>query len=62
MSQDQWEQERGPITQEVQQDNSDAFYRLYRKMQDRILGGTPYAKNTLGTVADFAHSVNWTSF
>ena len=58
MAQDQWEQERGPITQEVQQDNSDAFYRLFVKMQDRILGGTPYAKNTLGTVADFAHSVN----
>jgi len=58
MAQDQWEQERGPITQEVQQDNSEAFYRLFFKMQDRILGGTPYAKNTLGTVADFAHGVN----
>jgi zinc protease len=58
MAQDQWEQERGPITQEVQQDNSNAFYRLFVKMQNRLIGGTPYAKNTLGTVADFAHSVN----
>jgi zinc protease len=58
MSQDQWEQERGPITQEVQSDNSDAFYRLFVRMQDRLIGGTPYAKNTLGTVADFAQRVN----
>ena len=58
MSQALWEQERGAITQEVQQDNSDAFYRLFIKMQDRLIGGTPYAKNTLGTVRDFAHNVN----
>jgi zinc protease len=60
MSQDQWEQERGPITQEVQQDNSSAFYRLFVKMQDRLIGGTPYAKNTLGTVSDFAKRVDGT--
>lgn len=53
-----WAQERGPITQEVQQDNSDALNRLFVKMQERLIGGTPYAKNTLGTVADFAHRVN----
>ncbi|HET6275389.1 MAG TPA: pitrilysin family protein [Candidatus Cybelea sp.] len=58
MSQDQWEQERGPITQEVAQDNSSAFYRLFVKMQDRLIGGTPYAKNTLGTVSDFANRVD----
>jgi zinc protease len=58
MSQALWEQERGAITQEVQQDNSDAFYRLFVKMQDRLIGGTPYAKNTLGTVADFAKNVD----
>jgi zinc protease len=58
MSQDQWEQERGPITQEVQQDNSDAFYRVFVKMQNRLIGDTPYAKNTLGTVSDFANRVN----
>ncbi|HEY2554537.1 MAG TPA: pitrilysin family protein, partial [Candidatus Cybelea sp.] len=60
MSQALWNQERGAITQEVQQDNSNAFYRLFVKMQNRIIGGTPYAKNTLGTVADFAHNVNST--
>jgi zinc protease len=58
MSQALWNQERGAITQEVQQDNSNAFYRLFVKMQNRIIGGTPYAKNTLGTVGDFAHNVN----
>jgi zinc protease len=60
MAPDQWAQERGPITQEVQQDNSNAFYRLFIKMQNRLIGGTPYAKNTLGTVNDFANSVNST--
>jgi zinc protease len=52
-----WNQERGAITQEVQQDNSNAFYRLFVKMQQRLIGGTPYAKNTLGTVEDFARNV-----
>jgi zinc protease len=55
---DQWAQERGAITQEVTQDNSNAIYRLFTKMQGRILNRTPYAKNTLGTVYDFAHVVN----
>ncbi len=58
MTQSLWSQERGAITQEVQQDNSDAFYRLFVRMQQRLIGGTPYAKNTLGTVADFAKNVN----
>ncbi|HEY1975318.1 MAG TPA: pitrilysin family protein [Candidatus Baltobacteraceae bacterium] len=60
MAQDQWNQERGPITQEVTQDNSNAFYRLFVKMQDRLIGGTPYAKNGLGTVEGFAKNVNST--
>ena len=58
MSQRLWDQERGAITQEVQQDNSVAIYRLFVKMQLRLVGGTPYAKNTLGTVTDFAKNVN----
>ena len=41
MSQKLWEQERGAITQEVQQDNSIAIYRLFVKMQSRLIGGTP---------------------
>lgn len=55
---DQWDQERGAITQEVTQDNSNAVNRLFSKMQERMLSGTPYAKNTLGTVFGFAHQVN----
>ncbi|MBV8373303.1 MAG: insulinase family protein, partial [Candidatus Eremiobacteraeota bacterium] len=58
MQPDQWSQERGAITQEVTQDNSNAFYRLFEKMQTRLIGGTPYAKNGLGTVEGFAHQVN----
>jgi zinc protease len=57
MAPDQWAQERGAITQEVTQDNSDAIYRLFVKMEDRIIGGTPYAKNGLGTVEGFAKDV-----
>ncbi len=60
MAPDQWKQERGAITQEVTQDNSNAFYRLFTKMQDRLIGGTPYAKNGLGTVEGFAKDVNST--
>ncbi len=58
MAADQWNQERGAITQEVTQDNSNALYRLFVKMQERIIGGTPYAKNGLGTVEGFARGVN----
>jgi len=55
---DQWASERLAITQEVTQDNSSAIYRLFEKMIRRILAGTPYAKNGLGTVYGFAHQVN----
>jgi zinc protease len=58
MSQALWNQERGAITQEVTQDNSNAIYRLFDKMQTRLVAGTPYAKNGLGTINGFAHEVN----
>ena len=58
IAQASWNQEKGAITQEVTQDNSNATYRLFEKMQQRMLAGTPYAKNGLGTVASFAHQVN----
>lgn len=61
LAQDQWAQERGAITQEVTQDNSNAVYRIFEKMIARILGGTPYAKNGLGTIYGFAHQVNMTA-
>jgi zinc protease len=60
LAESQWDEERGAITQEVTQDNSNALYRLFEKMSDRMLAGTPYAKNGLGTVYDFAHTVNAT--
>ncbi len=58
MSQGQWNQERLAITQEVTQDNSNAVYRLFTKMEQRMLAGTPYANNTLGTVEGFAKEIN----
>jgi zinc protease len=58
MAQSLWNQERGAITQEVTQDNSSAIYRLFTKMQGRLVGGTPYAKDGLGTIYGFAHQVN----
>ncbi len=58
MSQAQWNDERKAITQEVTQDNSNAFYRLVTKMEQTLLARTPYAKNGLGTVYDFAHTIN----
>jgi zinc protease len=57
MAPGQWAQERGAITQEVTQDNSDAIYRLFVKMEDRLVGGTPYSKNGLGTVEGFKNDV-----
>lgn len=58
MAPDQWAQERGAITQEVTQDDSNALYRLFVKMERRIVAGTPYAKNGLGTVQAFAGGVD----
>ncbi|MDQ2993139.1 MAG: insulinase family protein, partial [Candidatus Eremiobacteraeota bacterium] len=58
MSQNLWLQESGAITQEVTQDNSNALYRIFQKLNNRMLAGTPYAKNGLGTIYGFAHQVN----
>jgi zinc protease len=58
LSQHQWNDERKAITQEVTSDNSNAFYRLQTKMQATLLAGTPYANDGLGTVYDFAHTIN----
>ncbi|HVS46342.1 MAG TPA: pitrilysin family protein [Verrucomicrobiae bacterium] len=58
MAQNLWAQERGAITQEVTQDNSNAILRLFIKMQRRLVDGTPYAKDGLGTVYGFAHLIN----
>ncbi|MGH7736430.1 MAG: M16 family metallopeptidase [Candidatus Tyrphobacter sp.] len=58
MSQSQWNQERLAITQEVTQDDSNGVARLLKKTEQRLLAGTPYAKNTLGTIEGFAHAIN----
>ena len=58
LANDQWAQEKGAITQEVTQDNSNAIQRIFVDLQNRVLAGTPYAKNGLGTVYGFAHQVN----
>jgi zinc protease len=58
LSQQQWNDERKAITQEVTSDNSNAINRLLIKMQQTLVAGTPYANNGLGTVYDFAHTIN----
>jgi len=58
MSQQQWNDERKAITQEVTSDNSNAINRLLVKMQRTLVAGTPYANNGLGTIYDFAHTIN----
>ncbi len=58
MAQSQWNQERGAITQEVTMDNSNVISRMLQNMTNRLLGGTPYAKNGLGTVKGFKNDVN----
>ncbi|MBV8490848.1 MAG: insulinase family protein, partial [Candidatus Eremiobacteraeota bacterium] len=60
MSPDQWASERQAIEQEVTQDNSNALFRLFVKMKNRLLGGTPYANDGLGTRQSFDHGVNST--
>jgi len=58
LSQIDWDIERGAILNEVTQDNSIATYRLFRKVTTNLLGGTPYANETLGTLQSFRHQIN----
>ncbi|HUY11493.1 MAG TPA: insulinase family protein, partial [Candidatus Dormibacteraeota bacterium] len=58
MAQNQWNQERGAIEQEVTQDNSNAISRMIMKVQKTIYVGTPYGNNTLGTMNTFAKRIN----
>ena len=53
-----WEEERGAIEQEVQQDNGSAGYRLYVKMLKNLMSGTPYSDPGLGTIKSFSQQVN----
>jgi zinc protease len=53
-----WEEERGAIEQEVQRDNSSATYRLYVRVLENLMAGTPYADAGLGTMHSFSQQVN----
>jgi len=56
-----WEAESGAIKQEVTQDDSVPIEKLFvRTILPSIFKGTPYAKDTLGTIASFDHQVNAT--
>lgn len=48
-----WEEERGAIIQEVEQDVSSPLYRLSMKLQEKVFAGTPYAYDALGTRQSF---------
>ena len=52
-SQQQWDQERGAIEQEVAQDLSDPGYVLYERLRALAFKGTPYAHDALGTRPSF---------
>ena len=57
VSQAGWDQERHAITQEVTRDESDTVQRLLREMQRRVLVGSVYAKNGLGTRVSFEKQI-----
>src|SRR5579883_2359448 len=52
-SQQDWDKERGAIEQEVAQDLSNPFYKLYEQMRARLFAGSFYAHDALGTTASF---------
>jgi zinc protease len=54
-----WLAERGAIEQEVRQDDSVPISKLFtRTILPAIFKGTPYAKDTLGTIASFNNEIN----
>ncbi|HET9030645.1 MAG TPA: pitrilysin family protein, partial [Candidatus Aquilonibacter sp.] len=57
LAQKDWNIEKGAITQEVTQDESNWVWRLLFKVGDALYAGTPYQKNGLGTVQGFAHTI-----
>ncbi len=58
LAQKDWNIEKGAITQEVTQDNSNWLWRLLFKVGDALYAGTPYQKNGLGTVNGFQHVID----
>lgn len=52
-SQDQWEQERGAIEQEVARDLSNPTYKFITRLNHDLFRGTPYEHDALGTTESF---------
>ena len=52
-SQQQWNQERGAIEQEVARDLSNPTYKFLTRLNQDIFAGTPYEHDALGTKASF---------
>jgi zinc protease len=52
-SEEQWQQERGAIEQEVARDLSNPLYSLITRINGDMFAGTPYEHDALGTKASF---------
>ncbi|HUP05181.1 MAG TPA: insulinase family protein, partial [Bryobacteraceae bacterium] len=52
-SQDQWNEERGAIEQEVSRDLSNPTYKFITRLNEDMFAGTPYAHDALGTRESF---------
>ena len=52
-AQDQWNEESGPIQQEVAQDLSNPIYKFLTRLNADMFAGTPYAHDALGTRPSF---------
>ncbi len=53
-----WRSEQGTLAQEIRRDDSSVTYRLYVRLLHRVLAGTPYANEGLGTVTSFAQQID----
>ncbi len=53
-SQEQWEEERGAISQEVSRDLSNPTYKFITRLNEDMFSGTPYEHDALGTRESFA--------
>ncbi|MDE2483044.1 MAG: insulinase family protein [bacterium] len=58
LSQKDWNIEKGAITQEVTQDQSNWVWRLLDHVSTALYAGTPYQKDGLGNVQTFAHVID----